>query len=82
VEAAFLRGLSVLEVETPTIEDLERMAELVERYAAFPLGGTDASVIATAERLGTVLLITLDERPLRAIVPRHCSSFRILPSDA
>ena len=29
------------------------MAELVETYADFPLGGTDASVIALAERYKT-----------------------------
>jgi hypothetical protein len=27
------------------------MAELVEQYSNFPLGGTDASVVALAERL-------------------------------
>ena len=82
VEAAFMRGLDALEVEAPTSEDLERMAELVERYASFPLGGTDASVIATAERLGTDLLITLDQRHMRAVAPRHCDTLRILPGDA
>jgi hypothetical protein len=32
------------------------MADLVERYADFPLGGTDASVIALAERMGAALV--------------------------
>jgi len=41
--------------ETLTIVDLEfadyeRMAELVETYADFPLGTTDAAVVAIAER--------------------------------
>jgi len=32
--------------------DLDRMVELVEKYADFPLGLVDASVIAVAERFG------------------------------
>src|ERR1700674_41987 len=47
-EAAFLRGLATLEIEPPTATDIERMADLVEEYADFPLGGTDASVVALA----------------------------------
>jgi uncharacterized protein len=50
-EAAFLEGLAAFDVEGPTEEDFLRVAELVEQYAGFPLGGTDASVIALAERL-------------------------------
>ncbi|MGH3031727.1 MAG: hypothetical protein ACRDNE_13385 [Gaiellaceae bacterium] len=38
------------------------MAELVERYADLPLGAVDASIIATAERLGEVNVATLDRR--------------------
>lgn len=38
------------------------MAELVERYADLPLGAVDASIAATAERLGEVNLATLDRR--------------------
>src|SRR5205085_12000481 len=48
-EARFLRGLGSLDVEGPAPEDLGRMAQLVSQYADFPLGGTDASVIALAE---------------------------------
>ena len=36
------------------------MSQLVEQYADFPLGGTDAAVIALAERLGTRRVFTLD----------------------
>lgn len=78
-EAAFLRGLAQLEIEAPTAGDCERIAELVEQYADFPLGGTDASAIALAERIGATTIITLDRRHFAAVRPRHCETFRILP---
>jgi uncharacterized protein len=79
-EAAFLRGIGVLEVEGPSPDDCRRMADLVERYGDFPLGGTDASVIALAERLDAQVVITLDRRHLAAVQPRHCSAFDLLPA--
>ena len=78
-EAAFLRGLAGLDVEAPAAGDWPRIAELVEQYGDFPLGGTDASIVALAERLGTDLLITLDVRHFGAVRPRHCEAFRLLP---
>ena len=79
VEAAFLRGLGSFEVQAPLPEDWSRIGDLVEQYADFPLGGTDASLVALAERLGTDLVITLDRRHFSAIRPRHGGSFRLLP---
>jgi uncharacterized protein len=78
-EARFFRGLEGFDVEAPTAADWPRIAELVEQYADFPLGGTDASVVALAERLGTDIVVTLDRRHFGAIRPRHCQEFRILP---
>jgi predicted nucleic acid-binding protein len=79
-EAAFLRGLGLLDVEAPLPDDWPRIAELVDRYRDFPLGGTDASVVALAERLGTDVVITFDHRHFSAVKPRHCAAFRILPA--
>jgi predicted nucleic acid-binding protein len=79
-EAAFLRGLPEFDVEAPVPDDWPRIAELVEAYANSPLGGTDASVIALAERLGTDLVVTLDVCHFAAVRPRHCSAFRLLPA--
>lgn len=78
-EAAFLRGLAELAVEAPAPGDWLRMAELVEQYADFPLGGADASIVALAERLGVETIVTLDRRHFDAIRPRHCQGFRLLP---
>src|SRR5690349_14904768 len=50
-EAVFVRGLAQLEIEAPSAGDWEVIAELVERYGDFPLGTTDASVVALADRL-------------------------------
>jgi predicted nucleic acid-binding protein len=78
-EAAFLTGLERIDIEAPAPEDWPRIGELVEQYADFPLGGTDASIVALAERLGTDVVITLDRRHFSAVQPRHCKALRLLP---
>ena len=78
-EAAFLRGLAGLDIEGPSGGDLTRMAELVDEYADFPLGGTDASVVALAERLEATVVVTLDRRHFGAVSPRHTDAFELLP---
>jgi len=55
------------------------MAELVETYADFPLGTTDASVIALTERLGLAEVATLDHRHFAAVRPKHVNAFTLLP---
>ena len=78
-EAKFLTGLATVDVEAPSVADWPRIAELVERYADVPLGGTDASVIALAERLRTETIVTLDRRHFSAIRPAHCDALTLLP---
>jgi predicted nucleic acid-binding protein len=78
-EQAFLAGLVGFDVEGPSDEDFGRMAELVGRYRDFPLGGTDASVVALAERLEAQIVVTLDRRHFAAVKPRHCKAFELLP---
>jgi predicted nucleic acid-binding protein len=78
-EAAFLRGLESLQVEAPSPDEWPRIAALVEEYRDFPLGGTDASVVALAERYETDLIVTLDRRHFGAIRPRHVAAFHLLP---
>lgn len=77
--ARFLEGLAEFEVAAPEPEDWARIAELVRQYANFPLGGTDASLIALAERLGADTIITLDRRHFGPVTPRHCARFKLLP---
>jgi|SRR5215207_6834740 len=78
-EAAFLRGLADLDVEAPDRTDFVRIAELVEQYADFPLGATDASVVALAERLEAPVIVTLDRRHFSAVRPSHRETFELLP---
>ncbi len=80
-EAAFFRSLADgdARVESLTESDFARTAELIERYADFPLGGTDASLVAVAERLGLHRIATLDHRHFSAVRPNHTDAFHLLP---
>jgi predicted nucleic acid-binding protein len=55
------------------------MAQLVRTFASFPLGGTDASVIAVAERLSVRQIATFDRRHFPAITPADGGHFTLLP---
>jgi predicted nucleic acid-binding protein len=79
VEATFIQSLSTLDVDAPPPEEWTRVAELIRQYSDFPLGVTDASVVALAERLGTPHVITLDRRHFHAVQPRHCEALHLLP---
>lgn len=68
-----------LRVETLTPADWQRVRELVGDYASMRLGGTDASIIAVAERLGARRIATLNHRHFRVVRPRHVDAFELLP---
>jgi uncharacterized protein len=55
---------------------------VAERYAGSALGLADASLVALAERLDTIIIATLDERHFRAVRPLTTeTAFRLLPAD-
>lgn len=60
-------------------DDYERMAELVRQYDDFPLGTTDASVLALAERLGVTEIATTDRRHFAAVRVHHVDHLTLLP---
>ncbi|WP_143590256.1 PIN domain-containing protein [Thermoactinospora rubra] len=60
-------------------EDVRRMAELVRLYEDARLDPADVSVVAIAERLHIVQVVTLDRRDFCLVRPRHISAFRLLP---
>jgi uncharacterized protein len=78
-EAAFLRGLATFEIESPQSDDWAAVAAMVERYSDFPLGGTDASIAVLADRLGTDLVVTLDQRHFSVVRSQHGHQYRLLP---
>lgn len=81
VEASFLRSFATGDLVVADLDrtDFERMAELVETYADLPLGTTDASVIAVAERLKITTVLTLDRRDFSVVRPRHTAGLELLP---
>lgn len=81
VEALFLSALADGDF-TPvdlTSNDYRRAAGLVGTYADLPLGTTDATVIAVAERLGIAEIATLDRRHFTVVRPRHVSALTFFP---
>jgi uncharacterized protein len=81
LESLFLRSLadgdfSAVEL---TAGDYGRMAELVTMYGSLPLGTTDASVIALAERFRLTEVATLDRRHFTVVRPVHVNALTLLP---
>lgn len=81
VEAAFLQAVADGAFELISLEpgDLGRMAQLVAKYDDLPLGTTDASLIALAERLEIREVATIDHRHFRIVRPRHVNALTLLP---
>jgi uncharacterized protein len=80
-EAALYASITSRQLLVQNLEDSdwERIAELVTTYASLRLGGTDASVITLAERLGTTRIATLNHRHFTVVRPRHADAFELLP---
>jgi predicted nucleic acid-binding protein len=82
-EAAFLDDVAEGAYGTVTglmPEDIRRMAALVRQYASLPLGGTDACVVAVAERVRTAQVATVDLRHFTVVRPAHVPAFELLPA--
>jgi predicted nucleic acid-binding protein len=80
-EVRFLGDLAsgAFSIEPVPAGDWLRIAELVAIYRDLPLGAVDASVVATAERLGMTDVATLDRRHFGVVRPRHVEAFTLLP---
>lgn len=80
-EAIFLRSMADgdFTLVDLTRQDLVRMADLVLQYGDLPLGTTDASVIAIAERLNIAEVATLDHRHFTVVRPAHVEALTLLP---
>ena len=80
-EVRFLGDLAAgaFSVAPVAARDWLRIAELVARYRDLPLGTVDASVVATAERLGVTDIATVDRRHFSVVRPNHAAAFTLLP---
>ncbi len=69
-ETAFVRSINTDRyiVDGPTSGDLARAAILMAEYESLPLGTTDATVIALAERRNDHEIATLDRRHFTIVV--------------
>jgi predicted nucleic acid-binding protein len=79
-EVRFVGDLAAgnLLAESVAAGDWMRIAELVATYRSLPLGTTDASVIATTERLGIRDIATLDRRRF-TVVRSRLGDLTLLP---
>ena len=68
-----------LTIEPVEPMDLQRIAELVATYRDLPLGTTDASIVAAAERLDVTTVATLDRRHFSVVRPAHVEAFELFP---
>lgn len=80
-EHAFIRAVADgdFTVEALEPEDIGRAATLLHDYSDLPLGFVDATVVATAERLGVREILTTDRRHFGVIRPLHAKSLILLP---
>lgn len=67
-----------LRVESFTADDWTRVCALVDQYRDLPLGGTDAGLVAIAERLKVTRLATVDRAHFTIVRPSHVKAFDLL----
>lgn len=63
----------------PIQDDFSRIYDLLDQYANLRLDFVDATIIALAERFNIQRILTVDQRDFRAVRPKHCPYFEILP---
>ncbi len=80
-ELAFIRAVADGDFVTEPleVEDVARATALMQEYADLPLGFVDATVLATAERLGAREILTTDRRHFGVLRPRHRRSIALVP---
>ncbi len=80
-EAEFFRHIEAGAISLAPIAGLlGRIAVLIDEYDDLPLGGTDASLVALAERAQQSVIATLDQRHFSVVRPKHCEAFEIVPT--
>lgn len=72
-----LRGAFL--VAPSSLESLQRVAVLMEKYADLPMDYADATVVALAEDLGTDRVFTLDRQDFSVYRLHGTRPFQVLP---
>ncbi len=67
------------EIIRTTESDLERAAEILEKYDDNNIDFVDACIVAIAERLEITKILTVDRRHFGVFQPKHCKNFTLLP---
>lgn len=62
-----------------TLEDLERVKDIMQQYESSRFDLVDCCIMALAERLNIVTVCTLDLRDFVVFRPKHCDYLEILP---
>ncbi|MCP4654422.1 MAG: PIN domain-containing protein [bacterium] len=77
----FIRSLvrGEIALEKAELADLDRAAEILEKYADSRVDFVDCVIVALAERLQIQRILTVDQRHFGIFQPKHCSHFQILP---
>jgi uncharacterized protein len=83
-ELALLLEVSEGAYEVPefTRADVARARQVVARHRDLRIGLADASLAVLSERIGTLDVLTLDERHFRTVMGAGGRPFRLLPADA
>ncbi len=77
----FLRAVAAGEIPMiqSTNADLERAAEVLDKYADSKVDFVDCVIVALAERLKLQRILTVDRRHFALFRPMHCAYFEIIP---
>ena len=78
-EIAFIRSIVDGELSVEPLEeaDMPRAEALMRKYD--DLGFVDTTIVATAERLDAVEILTTDRRHFSKVRPSHVGAFRLSP---
>ena len=66
-------------LEGLSLRDLDRVEDVLKKYADANIGFVDATIVAIAERLKVRTVVTTDRHHFRLFRPRHCRAFDLLP---
>jgi predicted nucleic acid-binding protein len=67
------------DLQDVTVEDLQRVQQIMRQYADAKLDFVDCCIMALSERLNITQVCTLDQRDFSIFRPKHCDYLEILP---